>query len=160
MSGQENNNTPPQLPSQGTRGLAPRWRRLPRRGAWLPVQLVEGACSWLPLTIRGPGWLGPRASFWGPFSFLGPWGCLLGIPHSGAALAHVEGRGALAPGLPQDWPPGAVEGDLSPPALQQGTALCAQGRTCPLLDQKPSLLPGECGYLTAPCLGFPRGRKR
>ncbi|XP_059997508.1 pleckstrin homology domain-containing family G member 3 isoform X11 [Lagenorhynchus albirostris] len=72
---------------------------------------------------------------------------------TGAALAHVEGRGwPLVSWRPEDWPMGTVEGD--------SCCYLPWSRTCPQMHQRPSLLPGECHHLTASCLGFPRYRRR
>lgn len=163
------------MPCQGTRGLAPAWHS-PQ--SWVPAlsaPLVEGlgacvvwgdvgagtrqrvACSWLPLTAWGPGWLGPPASF-GALSF---WdvGWLVGDSSLRCYFGTCGGEGCPCPWAPSRLAWEAVEGDLPPPALQQGTC-SAQSRTCPQMYQRPSLLPGECSYLTASCLGFPRCRKR
>lgn len=54
-------------------------------------------CSLLPLT--SPGELGSDvlapSIYFGALSLLGLWSCSLEIPHSGATLAHVQGRGCV-----------------------------------------------------------------
>lgn len=51
---------------------------------------------------------------------------MLEIPHPGATLAHVEGRGGPCPWAPSRLAREAVEGDLPPPALSKERALCPE----------------------------------
>lgn len=113
------------------------------------------ACSWLPLTVWGSGWLGPSASF--VALSLGTVGLLVGDASLRCYFGTCGGEGGPCPWAPSRL---AQEATTCHHLLSARNARSAQSRTCPPMCRKPALLPGECRYLTASCLSFPSCRKR
>lgn len=147
-----------QSPKAGCLHCQPSWWRV-LGPVWcgemweLALDSGSGRMQLAPLDRLGTWLAGSSCFLWGPF-ILGTVGWLVGDSSLRCYFGTCGGEGA-----PSRLAWEAVEGDLPPPALQQETC-SAWSRTCPQMYQRPSLLPGECSYLTASCLGFPRCRKR